>query len=536
MKYRKRIAALGLAALMTAALFGCGAPKEGITLRAVLSAQSVESLDPAYLTTTAEQIMVNHLYENLMKAGDNGTGGVTALAGQAKSYETIDNGDETVTYRFTLRDGLTWSDGQAVTAQNFVYAWQRLVDPKTASPHAEILNMVAGYEQARSRNDLSYLQVSADGDRVFCVTLAYDCPYFLKSVCTSPYTMPMRQDLVDSGVQAMVTNGVYQMVKQDDTGITMTERSDYYDTKRTGPAELQFTMTADVAGAWELYRSNQADFILGLPEEEIASQAKDEYWKADPAASTYAIFFNQMSMGVANGNLRRALALCVDYAAVGEIVNPVSYPAATGLVPVGITNYYDNSDFRAAGDTVDTNRENYEKNCETATTLMQGIDLSALGEIQYAYEQTDTNQALAELLQKTWREKLNLSVTLRPLSAQELDTAVNRGEFIMAGMTITADRDDATAFLDHWASGATGNIARFSDNAYDLLIDVSRVSNSAEARSAYLEDAEALLLDKNVVLPLYFNTRTWEMRADLTGLFRDSLGNYYFTAVRKAAK
>lgn len=540
MRYSKRICAAVLALAMLAVLFGCGAERNSMTLRACITTQPITTLDPVRLSTDGEEILVSHLYENLMKAADNGSGGVTPVAGQAKSYEKTANGDGTVTYRFTLRGGLTWSDGQSVTAEQFAYGWRHLVDINTGSSNAGVLDMVAGYDDARRDNDLSKLQVWTEGDNVFCVTLTYDCPYFLQSVCTSPYTMPERQELVDAdpanwSMASPPTNGVYCLKGWDDAGMTLEEKDGYYDTKRTGPTALQIVFADSTESAWKLYTDKQVDFVLGLPQEEADSLAKDAYWSADPYASVYTLLFNQMSMTVSDENLCTAMSLAVDREAVTVLLGKTTHPAATGLIPYGITNYADGTDFRAVDDAIDVNSEDYAKNCETAANLMAGVDRSQMGTIDYLYEQTDENQALAELLQKVWKEKLNLDVTLRGVPTGELNAALQSGEFTLAGLTLKADRDDATAFLKRWSSGNSENYGSFSDNAYDLLLNVSRVSASAKARSAYLEDAETLLIEKSALIPLYFNTQTWELSPTLTGLFRDGLGHYYLTGIRKAA-
>lgn len=114
-------------------------------------------------------------------------------AGAARKYTCTDNNDGTQTYTFTLRD-MKWSDGQKVTAADFVYAWQRLADPATASPNAALLEMVAGYRQVRSSGDVSKLQVSAPEENTFVVTLSNRCAYFLSAVCTAAATMPVRSE------------------------------------------------------------------------------------------------------------------------------------------------------------------------------------------------------------------------------------------------------------------------------------------------------------------------------------------------------
>lgn len=143
MRIKTQVMALCLALLTVLSLAGCGQNTRSMVLRVGLVGQSAVP-DPAMVTTDSEKIVVSHLYENLMKLTPDGEGGTQVTGGQVRSYHCEDELDGTQTYTFTLRSDLTWSDGQPVTASDFVYAWQRLADPDTKSPNAALLSVVAG--------------------------------------------------------------------------------------------------------------------------------------------------------------------------------------------------------------------------------------------------------------------------------------------------------------------------------------------------------------------------------------------------------
>ena len=145
MKNWKRRWALFLAAVLLAlSLTGCGGSGEGPAL-SVCVGGAPEELDPIYATETADQTVLVHLYENLMRKTGDGSGGTTVTNGAAKSVSTEENADGTVTWTFKLRKA-EWSDGRAVRAGDFVFAWQRLADPANDSPSASLLSVVAGYD------------------------------------------------------------------------------------------------------------------------------------------------------------------------------------------------------------------------------------------------------------------------------------------------------------------------------------------------------------------------------------------------------
>ena len=171
MRHWRRAAALLLTLCMAASLLaGCGGdPNDEVKVSVVMTG-SVTTVDPALATTPAERTAVLHLFDNLYRLTDEG-----AVSAAAQSCQQQDNEDGTQTYTFHLRADARWSDGTAVTAEDFVYAWRRLVSPETASPNASILSMVQGYEDAAA-GDSEALGVAAEDERTFVVTLSAACP------------------------------------------------------------------------------------------------------------------------------------------------------------------------------------------------------------------------------------------------------------------------------------------------------------------------------------------------------------------------
>lgn len=220
---KSKLLALALAAAMMATLFaGCGnantkpsaqpsaqptagTGSEGGAFNLSLSiASEPQTIDPTLNSAVDGAIMIQHMFEGLMKWGDSGNvaaGGINAaelVNGQAESYEKKDNGDGTVTYTFKLRSDAKWSDGKAVTAGDFEYSWKRLVNPATASDYENMAGMIAGYQDIHDgKADPDTLAVKAVDDTTLEVTLSYDCPYFLE-VTAFPALLPVREDMITS--------------------------------------------------------------------------------------------------------------------------------------------------------------------------------------------------------------------------------------------------------------------------------------------------------------------------------------------------
>lgn len=539
MKLKRPVAALLAAVLLLGLLTGCHR-ENGFSFRVAMGSVPA-TLDPALAATDEEKTVVSHLFENLMKLQSDGNGGTTAVNGVARSYQCDTTAEGQETYTFKLRSSAAWSDGTKVTAQDFVYAWKRLVDPATGSKNARILDMVAGYSAARTGEDA--LQVSAPDDETFVVVLSGRCPYFIDSVCTAAATLPVQsaaaaQENWSMSPDTLVTNGPYTVASWENDTMLLQQTDGYYDARRLGPESISFRFTADAKTANSLFEKGDADFVLGLTDEAVAK--KMDSWMPDYYPETSVVLLNQLSDLTSNENVRRAMGLVIDRNAIAELLGSRTHLAAEGLVTWGIRSTT-GGQFRDFGSAVDNDSENYEKNCQTAQELMEeagytATKLKSLTPVIMLYESDGTADSLALLLQKIWKEKLGLSVTLKGVSSEEITQALERGEYTLAALRVTSDRNDATGFLNRWRMGEEDNYANFTSSAYDMLLRVAAVSASQEARDAYLEDAERLLIEKGNVIPMYCSTRSWSLSESFTGVFGDGLGRYFFTGVHKASK
>ena len=557
MKLRKRLAALALAALtLLTCLTGCGsAGDDGDRLSlSVRVGDKPATYDPIYAEEIGDQTILNHLYENLMRLEKDENGQITAVSGAAKNVDVKENADGTVTYTFRLRGG-KWSDGVEVKAGDFVYAWQRLADPATASVYAPLLSIVSGYEQARASGDMSLLAVSAKNSSTLTVTLDGHYDWFLREVCTSIATMPLRQDVVkrlkeaadavnevkpDSDSSArwwsdptqLVTNGPYVASAGEETSLTLTENT-AYGKKLTGPTELTFRF-GDNAAAQILYDQGVLDVVWPLTEEQMAEQkAENEDWQADPVLETYSVLFNCGKLE--DEQIRKALSLAIDRDALTELVG-VTAQAATGLVPPGVPEGA--ADFRTT-DLLDNDGGTYEIRCQEAVELMQeagydrGSDLSAeLGTLEYLYVDEGTNAAVASALCGMWNQCLGLNVTPRAVEKTELMTALRSGSYTLAGLGLDAVCNDAECFLMDWTTGNADNYLHYENSAYDTLMSIIASAKDGTARMGCLHDAEDLILEIDCALaPLYTTGTAWQLRDTYQGGFRDPRGWFDFRSV-----
>ena len=557
MKHWKRRLALFLtAALCAAALSGCGQSGDAMEL-SVCVGDAPEDLDPIYASETADQTVLVHLYENLMRRT---AAGVTE--GMARSAESEENPDGTVTWTFQLRNA-EWSDGRQVMAADFVYAWQRLADPANGSPNGALLSVVAGYDAVQETGDATLLQVTAEDDHTLVVVLNGNYSWFLSEVCTSPATMPLRQDLVDgtaepeetaeaageetaeaeagaaeatpwwSDLSALVTNGPYQVSGcQAGETLTLTASETYYD-DISGPQTLTFHFAETAEEGQALYDEGAVDFLGALPEEQMAALVEEESPKLTPELGVQAVVFNCAQDTLMDARVRLALSLVIDRAAAAEAAGPAAR-AAEGLIPPGVPES-EEADFRATGGALlDNAPEHREKLAEQARALLEEAgyaNVQDLGQLEYLYVDEGNGAAVARTLVDAWRSALGLQVTARAVTAEELAAALGDGTFSLAGTEVRALGNDAECFLLQWASTSQENVSRYANSAYDTLLSVIAGAEDETARLGCLHDAEALLLEEGAVAPLYTTVTAWTLRDGLTGVLRDGRGWFSFTGV-----
>lgn len=574
---------LALALLLTACQDGGESPQE-----------SGQAEEPSFAVTAALQdetgaTLTHHLYENLMRWADGGDGFAVLAPGQAESYTVETDYAGCATYTFTLRDNIQWSDGRAVTAEDFAAAWRRLADPaSSALPGHDRISLISGFDQVQETGDTSLLAVSAPDQRTFVVTLSGPGPLFLEELCASADTMPLRTDLLTSGgeMTGTVTNGPY--VLQQAGSAVLVRSETYYDAKSVGPDELRFVALTGSQPDYEKLLSGQLDLLQGLPAQRLQELADSGSWLPDPVSSVYGVLFNTQTPPFDSAEVRQAFRLAVDEAAVAEALADLTLRPAVGLIPYGVDDHSAQRpdsgeaaeedpvlpdpnapepaeepavywDFRTHSQALVTQTEesDYAADCLRAKALMAQAGYASGGGfpvVEYLYVSSDANRAAAQALQSMWREQLGVTVTLRGVTREEYDAVLhpdteadegssgeesgeNTAAFNMAAQDFTALFNDAESLLRRWHSASAENAAGYHSDAFDILMDSAAgaiAPEAADARDAYLHDAEAILLSDAAVIPLYFRGTSFQLSDSLTGLYRAPNGLCFLSALRPA--
>ena len=512
-------------------------------------ASEPQTIDPALNTAVDGAVMLQHMFEGRMRGHDPGSesagsdgqlNNAVIGPGQAESYDRVINDDGTVTYTFHLRDGITWSDGQPVTANDFVFAWQRLVDPETAADYSYMIGDVVNANAIiNGEMEPDQLGVSAPDDQTFVVTLNNDIPYFLE-ICAFPACFPVREDVVSNAEwtytpETYISNGPYVMSERvTNSHISMVPNEHYWDFESLGPDVITFHMMDDANAMISGYRSGDLDYIENMPVDEIPTLLSSGELKIVDYLSTYYVCFQNQLEPFDDPRVREAFTLAIDRT---YLVNNISQ---TGEIEAGA--YVPNGVYDAEGATGQTFREvggdyyaptdaDYEANCERARQLLAEAGYpngEGFPVVEYLYNTDDRHQAVAEALQNMWQTELGVQVTLRNEEWNSFLETRKQGDYSIARNGWTADYNDPMSFLDMFLTGGGNNDAKYEKPEYDALIAQAKAETDATTRWQLLHDAEDMLMGDWAVAPLFYYTHKFMMNDDIHGAYYSPLGYTMF--------
>ncbi|MBQ4330399.1 MAG: peptide ABC transporter substrate-binding protein [Spirochaetaceae bacterium] len=557
---------LGLTLIVSMTFFGCSKKEAPAPVAAadstydlsVCFASEPQTIDPALNSAVDGAVMLQHMFEGLMKWADGGNPATDKgdmnyaklVNGQASSYEKVVNDDGTVTYTFKIRPDAKWSDGKAVTADDFVYTWQRLATPATAADYCYMIDMVKGYAEVNSGEaEPSTLAVSAPDASTFQVTITYDCPYFLE-VCAFPATFPVRKDIVEANPDTWTTennsanyisNGPYKLAEWvHDSYIKMVPNEHHYDVANLGPDTITFRLMNDQNAMLAGYRSGDLQFIQDMPVDETAGLLASGELNIVDYIGTYYVVYQTQKAPFDDWRVRKAFTLAIDSPYIVEQITQSGEVPAAGFVPAGI---YDvdpsGADFRTTGGNyweIPTTDEIYAKNVAEAKQLLADAGYpngEGFPVVTYLYNTSDAHKAIGEALQQMWQNALGVTVQLQNQEWNAFLENRKNGEYQIARNGWIADYNDPISFLDMWMTGGGNNDAQYAVPEYDALIAEAKASADPNVRMTAMHKAEDIIMGRDWALgPIYFYTQKYLMQ-DIDGAFYTPLGYFVFSYTSK---
>ena len=554
----KKIIALILCVTVIFSFTACGGGSDsgggddGFVVKACIASEP-ETIDPNLVNSVDGSTYVNHMFENLMKyvqtdekADESGNVNMTKVdLGQAESYDVSEDGK---TYTFKIRSDAKWSDGEPVKAQDWVYSWQRLVDPKTASDYGYFLDGIvenAAEIQAEEKKP-EELGIKAVDDSTLEIKLCQDTPYFLE-MCAFASLVPIRQDVVEAGdwttPEKMVSNGPYKLSEwTHDSVIKMVPNDQYYDAANLGPSTIEWHLSADQTAILSAYQSGEWAYVESFPTDMISELQKSGDCFIDPYVGTYYLYLNCNI--IKDWRVRAAMALSIDRDNIVENVSQGGQVPAKGFVAAGILDSA-GKDFVETSSEVgamyawlaekypDADLKTYEGRCDVAKKLFQeAVDEGAWDNsttIVYNFNTDDAHKAIAEACGQDWKNVLGLNITLANQEWNTYTTGLSEHKFGVARLGWIADYNDPITYLELMVTGNANNYGVFSDEAFDEAIKKAKTIDAGADRDKALHEAEETLFSENgfPVAPIYYYTNMY-CNKTITNIGYTTMGYHFF--------
>ncbi|WP_207652908.1 peptide ABC transporter substrate-binding protein [Anaeromicrobium sediminis] len=490
-----------------------------------------KTLDPQQNSAHDGGMVITNTFEGLMREVDG-----KIVPAVAESYEISEDGK---TYTFKLRD-TKWSDGQPITAYDFEYGWKRALDPNLIPQPAEYafqLFYIEGAQDAyEGKASLDDVAINVIDEKTLEVTLVAPTEYFLE--LTAFYTfMPARKDMVDKdpekwaiNPETAVSNGPFILTEYHlGDKIVLEKNQNYWQADKVNIDKSEVLMIVDQSTSLAAYESGDIDFVESeIPLQEIPRLQKEESaFRIYPYVGTYYYIFNVEKEPTNDVRVRKALTLAIDRKQIVENVMLGGEIPATGFVPPNLVDH-EGKDFReVAGDYgIDPTKAQVE---EAKKLLAEAGYPNGEGfpELEVIYNTNDKHKAVAEAVQEMWRKNLGINVTLRNQEWAVFQDTRHNGNFSIARAGWIGDYADPMTMLDLWLSYSGNNDAQWRNKEYDKLIEGAK-STTGEERFKMLYDAEKMMMDEMIVMPINYYTQPALERENLVNLQRTKLGHYFF--------
>ena len=542
MKKTKAVLALLMAGTMMLGVVGCGGSSDTAGTEAsasdsasagsssdmnVMLETPIESLDPQQATDGTSFEVIADYTDGLMQMDADGQ----AVPAIAESYDLSDDG---LTYTFHLRSDAKWSNGTPVTAADFVFAWQRAVDPAVASEYAYMLSDIGQVKNAAEiiagKKDKSELGVTAVDDVTLQVELNVPVSYFL-SLMYFPTFYPVNEEFFNScgdtfatSPETTLSNGAFVLDSYEPaaTAFHLTKNADYYDAAKVQLSGLSYQVIQDSQQALMNYQTGVLDTTL-VNGEQVDQVKDDPEFMTVGAGYLWYVSPNMSAVPeLANLNVRLAMTMAIDRDAITADVLKDGSAATYTAVPTEFAAGPDGSDF--SGD-----QSKFSDVCRfdaaaAADYWAKGLEELGITELSLdmVVDADDAPQKVAQVLKEQWETTLpGLTVNLVVEPKKQRVQDMQEGNFQLGLTRWGPDYADPMTYLGMWTTDNSNNYGLWSNADYDAIIaecTTGDLCTDAEGRWARLYDAEQIVMDAAVIYPLYTQCNAEMLSSKVTGV------------------
>ncbi|KQN77175.1 peptide ABC transporter substrate-binding protein [Devosia sp. Leaf64] len=495
------------------------------------------TLDPHKASGDWENRVIGDYIEGLLTENAK----AEAIPGQAESWDISEDG---TVYTFHLRDGIQWSDGEPVTAGDFVFAFQRLFNPATAADYAYLQFPIKNSEKINSGEitDFNELGVKAIDDKTLEITLEAPTPFFLDAL-THYTAYPVPQHLVEkfgdqwTNVSNIVGNGPYLIKEWLPGSYVRSEKNpDYYDAANVKIDEVFYHVLEDQAAALNRYRAGEFDILTDFPADQYQWLQDNMPGQAHvvPFLGVYYYVMNQEEGQVLSDvRIREALSTTVLREVIGPDILGTGELPAYGWVPPGTNNYVAEADAYMPEWASTPYEERVEHAKELMTEAGYGPDKPLT--LQLRYNTNDNHQRIAVAIAAMW-EPLGVKVELFNAETAVHYDALRAGDFQVGRAGWLLDYSDPSNTLDLLKTGTNqagtmnwgNNYGRFSNEEFDGLLSQASTELDLDARAKLLAQAEKIAMDDFAAIPIYWYVSKDVVSPKISG-FEENAKNIFRT-------
>ncbi|MCI5705010.1 MAG: peptide ABC transporter substrate-binding protein [Pseudoflavonifractor sp.] len=545
----KKLVSLALACALCLGLTACGGKDPGnigdVSSAAPSAAPSVEAtgaqeltfvlsnepdgIDPTVTNNSFAQCILANCFEGLVTYDATGS----IVGGAAETWDISDDG---LVYTFHLRDGLKWSDGSDLTAEDFVYSLQRVLTPATT---AQYVSMVTGYvKNAQEFYDgtatADELGVKAVDAQTLEITLIQPTSFFIDLVsmwCYDPVqkaTIEANGDRWTAAADTYICNGPFKMTQlKMGEGYVLEKNENYWDAANVSLEKLTFRFILDSATALTAYESGEVDGIRSIPTADYARlKAAGAGIQTVPNYGTVYYNINCAKAPYDNVLVRKALNLAIDrQALIDNVVQLNATPAYSFLAP----------GYSVGGMDITKGRETFDlsatANVEAAQKALADAGYPG-GEgfptLRLSYYSDDTVKKVVEAMAEMLKNNLGIDVEISSNDWAIYYESVQSGNYEVGAMGWSADYLNPMSFLPLFKTGDSTNTAFYSNPDYDKLVDKVMTTTDPDAAAELTLQADALASKEYCCLPLYYKTNDFLMKDYVSGYYMTASGNLYF--------
>lgn len=488
-----------------------------------------DGIDPNVTNNSFATPFLSNCFEGLVTYDTNGE----VVPGNAESWES--NDDMTV-YTFHLREGLKWSDGTALTANDYVYSALRVLTPETTSQYVNMISdyVVNGQEYYEGSASAEDVGVKALDDNTLEFTLKAPCPYFVDMVSMWVY-FPVQQATIEANgdkwtttPEAYVCNGPFKITEMNmGESMVLEKNENYWDAENVTLSKLTFRYILDTSTALTAYESGEVDGVRTIPSSDLARlKAENAGVVSTPNYGTVYYNINCSVEPYNNPLVRKALNLAIDRESlINNVAQVDGEPAYSFLAPGYVVDGKDilegRSDFGLSA--------NADVEGAKAALAEAGYpDGEGFPTLKLSFYSDDNVKKIAEAVAEMWEKNLGITVEVSSADWAVFYDAVQNGDYEVAAMGWSADYVNPMSFLPLLYTGDVTNNAFYSNPDYDAIVDQIKVEKDPVKFGELVKQADEVISAEYPVLGLYYKSNTYLIKDYVEGVYMVSSSNIYF--------